>query len=56
LRCLASRDDLAGFRYRAITAGINDVTVGKRSEAVSASVEAIVIGAMLLRRFIFHRC
>jgi DNA modification methylase len=42
LRCLASRDDLAGFRYRAITAGINDVTVGKRSEAVSASVEAIV--------------
>lgn len=29
LRCLRQASDLAGFRHRAITAGINDVTVGK---------------------------
>jgi len=42
LRCVASRDDLARFRYRAVTAGINDVTVGKPSEAVTASVDRVV--------------
>ena len=29
LRCLNSRDDLARFRFGSMTAGINDVTVGK---------------------------
>ena len=29
LRCLKERDDLARFRFRSMTAGINDVTVGK---------------------------
>lgn len=31
LRCLTKSADLAAFRYRAITAGINDVTIGKIS-------------------------
>lgn len=29
LRCIQSKSDLAGFRYKAVTSGINDVTVGK---------------------------
>ena len=29
LRCLKERDDLARFRFRSMTSGINDVTVGK---------------------------
>ena len=29
LRCLHQASDLAGFRHKAITAGINDVTIGK---------------------------
>ena len=42
LRALRSGRDLAAFRRRTITAGINDVTAGKSSQPVSESVEAVV--------------
>lgn len=43
LRCLRTAADLAGFRQRAITAGINDVTVGKATGGgLPASVAAVV--------------
>lgn len=43
LRCLNSNQDLSAYRYRAITAGINDVTVGKtNSNGCHAKVQAIV--------------
>lgn len=42
LRCLRSAEDLAGFRNKAITAGINDVTVGKPNGSVDAAVSEVV--------------
>ena len=42
LRCLHSADDLTAFRYRAITAGINDVTVEKPNGHVNGNIEALV--------------
>ena len=42
LRALRSGSDLAAFRRRTVTAGINDVTAGKTSRPVSKSVEDVV--------------
>lgn len=42
LRCLRSAEDLTGFRNRAITAGINDVTVGKLNGCTDTAVSEIV--------------
>ena len=42
LRALRSGRDLADFRHRTVTAGINDVTAGKRSQPVSESVRVVV--------------
>jgi tRNA G10 N-methylase Trm11 len=42
LRCLRSTEDLAGFRNKAITAGINDVTVGKLNGGAETAVSEIV--------------
>lgn len=42
LRCLRSTEDLAGFRNKAITAGINDVTVGKLNDGADAAVNEVV--------------
>lgn len=42
LRCLQSGDDLAGFRNRAITSGINDVTIKKGNDNDDAAVAEIV--------------
>ena len=42
LRCLKDQDDLRYYRSRAITAGINDVTVGKSSLSPDPAVEAVV--------------
>jgi hypothetical protein len=43
LRCLKTAADLAGFRQRAITAGINDVTVGKAlTDGMPDSIAAVV--------------
>lgn len=42
LRCLTSKEDLAGFRYRSVAAGINDVTAGKPADATTASVANLV--------------
>jgi DNA modification methylase len=43
LRCLTSPDDLAGYRYRAVTAGINDVTVQKPVAITTEAVEKVVM-------------
>ena len=40
LRCLENQNDLRHYRSRAITAGINDVTVGKSSLSPDPAVEA----------------
>ena len=42
LRCLENQNDLRHYRTRAITAGINDVTVGKSSLPPDPAVEAVV--------------
>jgi DNA modification methylase len=42
LRCLTSKQDLAGFRYRSVAGGINDVTAGKPAEAATLAVENLV--------------
>ncbi len=42
LRALMSSKDLTSFRSNAVTAGINDVTVGKNSPPVSQSIEDVV--------------
>ena len=42
LRCLENQNDLRYYRSRAITAGINDVTVGKSSPPPDPAVEAVV--------------
>lgn len=42
LRCLQSDDDLAGFRSRAVTAGINDVTIKKGNDNDDLAVAEIV--------------
>ena len=42
LRCLESQNDLRYYRSRAITAGINDVTVGKSSVSPDPAVKAVV--------------
>ncbi len=42
LRCLSSAEDLAGFRRKAITAGINDVTVGKHNDDTDEVTRAVV--------------
>ena len=42
LRSLSSASDLATFRRQTITAGINDVTAGKKKPPVSRSVERMV--------------
>jgi len=42
LRCLNSGNDLAEFRFKAVTAGINDVTVKKSSAAVEPVVQTLV--------------
>ena len=42
LRCLTSKEDLAGFRYRSVAAGINDVTAGKPADATTAAVADLV--------------
>ncbi|HEV2708302.1 MAG TPA: hypothetical protein VGV59_20475, partial [Pyrinomonadaceae bacterium] len=43
LRCLRSASDLAAFRQRTITAGINDVTVGKPlTDELPESITAVV--------------
>lgn len=42
MRCLKSQADLSQFRYRAITAGINDVTAGKlKIEVPPAAMETV---------------
>lgn len=42
LRCLSEKNDLTRFRAEALTAGINDVTVGKKSSEKHPEVEKIV--------------
>jgi len=42
LRCLHVADDLAGFRNKAITAGINDVTVGKLNGDTNEVIREVV--------------
>ena len=42
LRCLENQNDLRYYRSRAITAGINDVTVGKSSVSPDPAVKAVV--------------
>jgi len=42
LRCLRSKEDLARYRHRAVTAGINNVTVRKSSAPHHPSVRKIV--------------
>jgi len=42
LRCLKSPDDLAGFRARAVTAGINDVTAAKLRDGIPAEARDVV--------------
>lgn len=42
LRCLNTRADLAGFRSRAITAGINDVSKGVGSAPMSPAIADVV--------------
>ena len=42
LRCLRTASDLAGFRLRTITAGINDVTVQKERVETTDDIAAIV--------------
>jgi len=42
LRCLRSSSDLAGYRYRTVTAGINDVTVGKPVGNTTPAVQRVV--------------
>jgi len=42
LRCLRSPEDLSGFRYKAVTAGINDVTVKKNNNDEIAHLKQIV--------------
>ena len=43
LRCLENQDDLRRYRSRAITAGINDVTVSKSSVPPNPAVEEVVV-------------
>ena len=42
LRRLSCRSDLARFRFDALTAGINDVTVGKPAGALPPSADAVI--------------
>lgn len=42
LRCLRSPADLAGFRARAVTAGINDVTVAKLRDGIPPEARDVV--------------
>jgi len=42
LRALLTSQDLTGFRLRAITAGINDVTVDKPSTVINSAIERLV--------------
>ena len=42
LGCLKSKEDLAWYRYRSMTVGINDVTVGKPIGDVPSSVTPVV--------------
>ena len=42
LRCLENQNDLRHYRSRAITAGINDVTVGKSAPPSDPAVKAVV--------------
>lgn len=42
LRCLQSQDDLAGFRLKAVTSGINDVTVRKTEKKPPHTVQDVV--------------
>lgn len=42
LRCLRTADDLSSFRIKAITAGINDVTVGKAIRFDSPNLKSLV--------------
>ena len=43
LRCLQERDDLARFRFGAMTVGINDVTVGKPIGETPQSVASVLM-------------
>ncbi len=42
LRCLQDEKDLAAFRYKAVTAGINDVTVGKLRGNISQGLADVI--------------
>ncbi len=42
LRCLNSSTDLTAFRRKAVTAGINDVTVDKPSDEIDPSVRKVI--------------
>lgn len=42
LKCLRTANDLASFRLRAITAGINDVTVNKQTNETTDEIAAVV--------------
>ena len=42
LRCLNDKEDLAKYRFQALTAGINDVTVGKAQTSDNPEVKAVV--------------
>ncbi len=42
LRCLSTADDLAGFRLRAVTSGINDVTVDKPTRSPTTAIGELV--------------
>jgi tRNA G10 N-methylase Trm11 len=42
LRCLRSSSDLSDFRRKAVTAGINDVTLGKPEEELTADIADVV--------------
>lgn len=42
LRCLTSASDLSKYRYRAVTAGINDVTVAKPTSKLGNLAEEVV--------------
>lgn len=42
LRCLRAKSDLARFRFKAITAGINDVTVKKSVSPINGTVAGVL--------------
>lgn len=42
LRCLRSNDDLSSFRFKAVTAGINDVTTRKAGDVIDMELKSLI--------------